>query len=103
VNIHFAIVEGVISRVSTGDYRKRTGERKATKKGTQPPRTRDNLTGRGVGKAQRMGSILHAQRQFPGGKQYRRAMVRLEISNRFYEGLKGPKQVAFTKPGSMAL
>lgn len=103
MNIHFGRDEsGSYTTIPTDKYRAmHPKERKPTSKGTQAPRTREGLSGRGTGKSGRMQSVLTQQASYPGGKRLRRSLARLGMSMKFYEGLKGSKQAAFSKPGSM--
>lgn len=89
LNIHYIISTEGYAKVTTAQYRAKTGERKPTKKGTQPPRTR-------VGKS------------YPGGKQLRRALAELGRRQNAHAatiggGVKGRSvnAMAFQKPGSM--
>lgn len=89
MNIHFILSTEGYAKVTTAQYRAKTGERKATKKGTQPPRTR-------AGKA------------YPGGKQLRRAYEELYRRHKAHETTistmhrgKSINPLAFQKPGSM--
>lgn len=101
MNIHFSIVDGQIGHIPTGQYRARTGERKPSKKGTQPPRTRSNVDAK------------LAHNAYPGGKKLRKAMAnlkrRLDARDKtcgMTSGGKGNRTInalAFQKPGSMRM
>ena len=86
MNIHFIGPE----KVSTAQYRARTGERKATNKGTEPAKTRPG-------------------QEYPGGRQMRKAMRALGRRQNAHASLmnssggkgKSINPQAFQKPGSM--
>lgn len=89
MNIHYSIVDGVIAPIATGLYRQRTGERRATNKGTKTPNTRPG-------------------KSFPGGKQLRRAFTELHRRRKAQQATissmgkgKSINPLAFQQPGSM--
>jgi hypothetical protein len=89
MNIHYTVGTEGYARVTTEQYRAKTGERKATKKGTRPARTR-------TGQA------------YPGGKWLRRAFAELGRRQNAHAAttssmVKGRSvnPLAFQKPGSM--
>lgn len=89
MNIHYLVGAQGFEKLTTPQYRARTGERKATKKGTKPPRTR-------VGK------------EFPGGKHLRRAHKELARRRKAQQDTIGAMRkgksinpLAFQEPGSM--
>jgi hypothetical protein len=89
VNIHYVVGPEGYAKVTTPQYRQKTGERKPTKKGTQPARTRD-------GKA------------FPGGKQLRRGFTELSRRRKAHQATissmtkgRSVNPLAFQEPGSM--
>lgn len=101
MNIHYVIGPDGFTRVTTAQYRAKTGERKATSKGTKPPRTRNNL------------NTALAHNAYPGGKRLRRAMANLkrrqDERNKtcgMTSGGKGRRTInalAFQMPGSMQM
>lgn len=113
MNIHYVVGPEGFTRVSTIQYRAKTGERKATKKGTQPPRTREDI-GRCVSgmKSPTMDRI-RTSAVYPGGKRLRRAMANLKRRQDAREktcgmssGGKGSRTInslAFQNPGSMQM
>lgn len=89
MNIHYIVGPEGYAKVTTEQYRRKTGERKPTKKGTQPPRTR-------AGKA------------FPGGKQLRKAHENLARRRKAQQDIVGNMRkgksinpLAYQEPGSM--
>jgi hypothetical protein len=110
MNIHYVLGPDGYSRVTTIEYRRKTGERKATKKGTQAPRTRENI-GRTGGLPAAMAERVRTSAVYPGGKRLRKAMANLtrrkDAQEKTRQGMgKGSKSVnpaAYQTPGSMRM
>jgi hypothetical protein len=113
MNIHFSIVDGVVAKVPTGQYRQRTGERKPTKKGTQAPRTRENIGIIVSGMNSATIERIKTSAVYPGGKRLRRSMANLKRRQDARDktcgmssGGKGSRTInslAFQQPGSMRM
>lgn len=89
MNIHYTIGAEGFAKVTTPEYRKRTGERKPTKKGTKPANTRPG-------------------QEYPGGKQMRKALRELGRRQNAHATLvnssgkgRNINVLAYQKPGSM--
>ena len=101
MNIHYIVGPEGYAKVTTAQYRQKTGERKPTSKGTQPPRTRTNV------------NTVLPHNAYPGGKRLRKAMANLkrrqdarDATCGMTSGGKGRRTInalAFQMPGSMRM
>jgi hypothetical protein len=89
VNIHYLVGTDGFAKVTTAQFRAKTGERKPTKKGTQVPRTRSG-------------------QKYPGGKWLRRSLAELSRRQNAHTATvsgstkgRSLNAMAFQKPGSM--
>lgn len=107
MNIHYVLGPDGYSRVTTEQYRRKTGERKPTKKGTKPPRTREGIGVTNASMNQATADRVRASAVFPGGKQLRRAMAALTRRQKAHAEIgkatrgKRSDASAYQKPGSM--
>ena len=107
MNIHYVVGSNGIERLTTSQYRARTGERKATSKGTKPPRTRNGIGNSQYAKKSAMQERIRTSSVYPGGKQFRRAMAILTMRQTAHSNIgkssrgKRSDASAYNKPGSM--
>jgi hypothetical protein len=103
VNIHYIGAE----KVDTITYRRRTGETKATSKGTNPPRTRSDIGKTNGSMGQGTINRIQSSSVYPGGKQLRRAMATITRRRNDHDNIgknsrgKNSHVSAYNKPGSM--